>query len=163
MTRSRYPITPAIRFLRSKQVNYNPLIYTYVEHGGACQAAKQLHIPEHRVVKTLVMETEDQTPLLVLMHGDQAVSTRQLARIAGTKKVLPVRPDKALNCTGYQVGGISPFGTRQAMPVYIQSTILDMETIFINGGKRGFLIEIDPAVLKDTLAAIPVDIAAFPQ
>ena len=161
MARSRYPITQAIRFLRSKQVDFNPFIYTYADHGGARRAAMELHLSEHRVVKTLVMETEDQSPLLVLMHGDQAVSTRHLARIIGSKKVFPVRPDKALNCTGYPVGGISPFGTVQTMPVYVQATILDLKTIFINGGKRGFLVEIDPAILLDTLSAIPVDVATF--
>jgi Cys-tRNA(Pro) deacylase len=95
------------------------------------------------------------------MHGDQAVSTRNLARFIGTKKVLPVRPEKALNCTGYQVGGISPFGTRQTMPVYVQTTILELKTIYINGGKRGFLVEVDPDVLLKTLSAIPVSVAAF--
>jgi Cys-tRNA(Pro) deacylase len=122
----------------------------------------ELDIPEHRVVKTLVMETDDLSPLLVLMHGDQVVSTRKLARVIGAKKVVPVRPEKALHCTGYQVGGISPFGTRQKMPVFVQATILDLETIYINGGKRGFVIEIVPAVLVKTLAATPVEVAAFP-
>lgn len=163
MARPRYPITRAIRLLRSKQVDFNPFIYTYADHGGARRAAMELHLPLHRVVKTLVMETEGQSPLLVLMHGDQAVSTRQLSRIIGSKKVLPVRPDKALNYTGYQVGGISPFGTRQVMPVYVQATILDLKTIFINGGKRGFLVEIEPAVLLDVLSAVPVDVMDSPQ
>ena len=162
MNRPRYPITQAIRFLRTKQVNFDSFIYTYTGGGGARQAATQLHIPEHQVVKTLVMETEDQSPLLVLMHGDQAVSTRRLARIIGTKKVIPVRPEKALNCTGYQVGGISPFGTRQDMPVYIQTTILSLKTIYINGGKRGFIVKLDPDVLLKTLPAIPVSVATFP-
>jgi Cys-tRNA(Pro) deacylase len=134
-------------------------MYTYVDHGGARQAAKQLKIGEHQVIKTLVMETENHRPLLVLMHGDQVVSTRQLARIIGSKKVRPVRPERALHFTGYPVGGISPFGTRQAMPVFVQATILNLETIFINGGKRGFLVAIDPDVLLDRLSAIPVDVA----
>ena len=163
MATPRYPITRAIRFLRSKQVDFNPFIYTYADHGGTRLAAMELNLPENRVVKTLVMETEDQSPLLVLMHGDQAVSTRQLARIVGSKKVFPVRPDRALYCTGYQVGGISPFGTRQAMPVYVQATILDLKTIFINAGKRGFLVEIDPSVLLEVLSAISVDVATFLQ
>ena len=163
MTRLKYPITPAIRFLRSRQVVFQTFMYTYTDHGGAKQAALELQVPEHRVVKTLVMETEDQSPLLVLMHGDQAVSTRQLARVIGTKKVLPVRPDKALNCTGYQVGGISPFGTRQNIPVYVQATILDLTKIYINGGKRGFIVAIDPAVLLNTRFAIPVDVATGPR
>jgi len=161
MSKLRYPITPAIRFLRSKQVDYHSFIYAYTDRGGARQAAVQLSIPEHRVVKTLVMETEDLSPLLVLMHGDQAVSTRQLARVIGAKKVLPVPPEKALHCTGYQVGGISPFGTRQKMPVFVQATILDLETIYINGGKRGFIVEVVPAVLVKTLAATPVEVATL--
>ena len=163
MKRPKYPITPAIRLLREKQLDFRSFVYTYTDRGGACQAAMELHIPEHRVVKTLVMETEDQSPLLVLMHGDQTVSTRKLARVIGTKKVLPVQPDKALNCTGYQVGGISPFGTRQDMPVYVQATILDLKTIYINGGKRGFIVAVDPDVLLKTLSAIPVSVATNPQ
>ena len=161
LDRLRYPNTQAIRFLHANQVDFNPFIYTYTERGGARQAAMKLCIPEHRVVKTLVMETADQSPLLVLMHGDQAVSTRNLARVIGTKKVLPVRPEKALNCTGYQVGGISPFGTRRNMPVYVQTTILEQKTIYINGGKRGFIVEVDPDVLLKTLSAIPVSVAVF--
>ena len=161
MPRPRYPVTPAIRFLRSKQVDFHSFIYSYTDHGGARQAAVELHIPEHQVVKTLVMETEDLSPLLMLMHGDQAVSTRQLARVIGAKKVLPVSPEKALHYTGYQVGGISPFGTRQKMPVFVQATILGLKTIYINGGKRGFIVEIVPAALLKTLAAIPVDVATF--
>jgi Cys-tRNA(Pro) deacylase len=163
MTRPRYPITQAIRFLRSRHVDFHSFMYAYSDHGGARQAAMELNIPEHRVVKTLVMETEDQSPLLALMHGDQAVSTRQLARVIGTKKVFPAQPEKALNVTGYQVGGISPFGTRQNMPVYVQTTILNLKTIYINGGKRGFMVEVDPSVLLKTLSAIPVDVATFPQ
>ncbi|MCB2146223.1 MAG: Cys-tRNA(Pro) deacylase [Deltaproteobacteria bacterium] len=159
MTRPRFPVTPAIRFLRSKQVDFHAFIYSYADHGGARQAATELSIPVHRMVKTLVMETEDLSPLMVLMHGDQAVSTRQLARVIGAKKVLPVRPEKALHCTGYQVGGISPFGTRMKMPVFVQATILELKTIYINGGKRGFIVEIDPSALLKTLAAIPVDVA----
>ncbi len=162
MNRPRYPITPAIRFLRAKRVDFQPFLYTYTDRGGARQAAMELRIPQHRVVKTLVMETDDQSPLLVLMHGDQAVSTRKLARVLGAKKVLPVRPEKALNCTGYPVGGISPFGTRQDMPVYVQATILEMKTIYINGGKRGYIVAVDPMVLLKTLSAIPVSVAAVP-
>lgn len=161
MNRPRYPITHAVRFLRARQVDFRAFIYTYSERGGARQAAMELHVPEHRVVKTLVMETEDQSPLLVLMHGDQAVSTRKLARAIGKKKVLPVRPEKALNCTGYQVGGISPFGLRLNMPIFVQTTILDLETIYINGGKRGFIVAVDPDVLVKTLSAIPVSVAAL--
>jgi Cys-tRNA(Pro) deacylase len=163
MNRPRYPITPAIRFLRAKQVDFRPFIYTYTDRGGAQQAAKELKTTEHRVVKTLVMETQGRSPLLVLMHGDLSVSTRKLACVIGTKSILPVRPDRALACTGYQVGGISPFGIRQEMPVYVQATILDLKTIYINGGKRGFIVEVDPGVLLKTLSAIPVSVAFLPQ
>ena len=159
MAKLKCPITPAVRFLRSKQVDFNSFTYTYSDHGGAVQAAEELKVSEHRVVKTLVMETDEGSRLLVLMHGDRTVSTRQLARVIGTKKVLPILPEKTLNCTGYIVGGISPFGTRKAMPVYVQRTIFEYETIFINGGKRGFLVEIDPAVFLNTIDAIPVDVA----
>lgn len=159
MVRPGYPITPAVRFLRAKQVAFTPYPYRYVSHGGARQAALALDISAHRVVKTLVMETEDQSPLLVLMHGDRAVSQRNLARFIGAKKLTPVSPASALRHTGYQVGGISPFGTRRVMPVYIQATILDFKTIFINGGKRGFMVEVEPAVLLETLSAMPVDVA----
>ena len=159
MASPRYPITAAIRFLRTKKVPFSAHRYTYVDHGGTRQAAKQLNIGEHRIIKTLVMETENHHPLLVLMHGDQAVSTRQLARTIGSKKVRPVRPERALSCTGYPVGGISPFGTRQALPVYVQATILNLDTIYINGGKRGFLVKIDPNVLLERLSATPVDVA----
>jgi Cys-tRNA(Pro) deacylase len=159
MAKHRYPITPAVRFLRSRQVPFKPVLYRYGDHGGARQAAREMHISEHCVIKTLVMETDERSPLIVLMHGDQAVSTRQLARQIGTKKVLPVRPDDARHYTGYRVGGISPFGTRQPFPVYVQATILEMETIFINGGKRGFLVAVAPDVLPETLSATPVDVA----
>jgi Cys-tRNA(Pro) deacylase len=163
MKKTRHPITPAIRFLREKQVDFHFFNYTYSDRGGAGQAARELNIPAHRVVKTVVMETENQSPLLVLMHGDQAVSTRKLARAIGTKKVLPVRADNALKCTGYQVGGISPFGTRQDLPVYVQATIFELETIYINGGKRGFIVAVDPSVLVQTLSAIPVSVATTLQ
>jgi Cys-tRNA(Pro) deacylase len=162
MARPAYPITPAVRFLRSKQVDFKPYLYRYANHGGARKAAQALDIPVHCVVKTLVMETEDQSPLLVLMHGDREVSTRQLARFIGVKKLVPVSPASALRHTGYQVGGISPFGTRLVMPVYVQTTISDSKTIFINGGKRGFLVEVEPAVLLQTLSAAPVDVATGP-
>jgi Cys-tRNA(Pro) deacylase len=160
MNRPRYPITQAVRFLRAKQAAFNPFLYTYVDRGGARQAAMALKIPVHRVVKTLVMETGARSPLMVLMHGDQAVSTRKLARAIGTKKVLPTPSEKALQCTGYQVGGISPFGTRQRLPVYVQATILELKSIYINGGRRGFIMEVDPDVLLTTLKAIPVSVSA---
>ena len=159
MTKTNYPVTPAIRFLRSKKIDFNPFLYNYAHHGGARQAAEALMISAHRVVKTLVMTTDDRSLLLVLMHGDRAVSTRQLARSIGSKSVRPISPEKTERCTGYRVGGISPFGTRRTMRVYVQQTVLDLTTIFINGGKRGFLLEIKPAVLLNTLGAVAVDCA----
>ena len=159
MAKNRLPITPAVRFLRSKGIDFQPHIYTYIDHGGAGQAAAELALSPHRVVKTLVMETEDRSPFLMLMHGDQTVSTKQLARALGKKKVLPTDPNKAQRCTGYRVGGISPFGTRTALPVVVQATVLALDVIFINGGKRGFLMEIEPAVLTRELNAVAVDVA----
>jgi Cys-tRNA(Pro) deacylase len=135
-------------------------MYTYVDHGGAAQAARELQLPLHRVIKTLVLETDERKRLLMLMHGDQTVSTRNLARVLGVKKMIPADPRNALRCTGYQVGGISPFGTLQRLPVYVQRSILDLKVIYINGGKRGFLVAIDPAVLTRLLDAVPVDAAA---
>jgi Cys-tRNA(Pro) deacylase len=135
-------------------------MYTYVDHGGAAQAARELQLPLHRVIKTLVLETDERKRLLMLMHGDQTVSTRNLARVLRVKKMIPADPRNALRCTGYQVGGISPFGTLQRLPVYVQRSILDLKVIYINGGKRGFLVAIDPAVLTRLLDAVPVDAAA---
>jgi Cys-tRNA(Pro) deacylase len=160
MAKPAYPITPAVRFLRAAKVDFRPLTYPYAEHGGTRHAAAQLKVPEERVIKTLVMQTGDAVPLLVLMHGNRAVSTRQLARVIGTKTVAAVQAGKTISLTGYQVGGISPFGTRRVLPVYLQRTILDLETIFINGGKRGFLVEIEPGVLITSLSATAVDLAA---
>ncbi len=157
MAKSKYPVTQAIRFLRSQQIDFSPHTYAYGDHGGAVQAAAALQLPAHYVVKTLVMQTGDHAPFLMLMHGDQTVSTKRLARAMGTKQVEPANPANAQRCTGYRVGGISPFGTRTSMPVYVQATILALERIYINGGKRGFLVEIDPATLPATLNAIAVD------
>ena len=160
MAKNRLPITPAVHFLRSQRIDFKPHFYAYAEHGGAGQAAAELKLPPHRVVKTLVLETVDQKPFLMLMHGDQTVSTKQLARAMGEKRVMPADPKKAQRITGYQVGGISPFGTRTALPVVVQETILALDSICINGGKRGFLVEIDPAVLTRDLGAIAVNAAA---
>ena len=159
MGKPAFPVTPAVRFLRAEQVDFKPFTYPYVDHGGTGQAAALLKVPEARVIKTLVMETSDAAPLLVLMHGNRTVSTRQLARLVRTRTVAAVRAAKTVPLTGYQVGGISPFGTRRKMPVYVQRTILGLETIFINGGKRGFLVEIEPIVLITALSAIPVEVA----
>ena len=154
-----YPITPAVRFLREKKVDFVPRLYDYIEKGGARESARQLGVDEHAVVKTLVFETNEKKPLIVLMHGDREVSTKNLARLLGVKSVEPAPPERASKLTGYLVGGTSPFGTRTKMPVYAEKSILTLEKIYINGGKRGFLMELDPKVLKDTLDTVEVEVA----
>lgn len=154
-----FPVTPAVRFLREKKVDFVPRLYDYVEKGGTGESAKQLGVDEHAVVKTLIFETSERKPLIVLMHGDRQVSTKNLARHLGVKSVEPATPDRATKFTGYQFGGTSPFGTRAEMPIYVEKTILDLDRIYINGGKRGFLVEISPAVVTSTLAAQPVEVA----
>ncbi|MGD9589237.1 MAG: Cys-tRNA(Pro) deacylase [Pyrinomonadaceae bacterium] len=153
-----YPITQAVRFLREKNIAFVPRLYDYVEKGGTRESARQLGVDEHAVVKTLVFETNEKRPLIVLMHGDREVSTKGLARMLGVKSVEPATPEKASKLTGYLVGGTSPFGTRTAMPVYVEKSILSLGKIYVNGGKRGFLIEIDPGVLKRELNAVEVEI-----
>ncbi len=152
------PITPAVRSLREKRVEFVPHLYDYVEKGGAKESARQLGVDVHAVVKTLVFETNEKKPLIVLMHGDKEVSTKMLARYLGVKTVEPVTPEKATKLTGYLVGGTSPFGTRTKMPIYVERTIFDIDGIYINGGKRGFLVEIDPSVLR-SLEAVEVEVA----
>ena len=154
-----YPITPAVRFLRQQKVNFVPHLYDYVEKGGTRESAKQLCVDEHAVVKTLVFETNEKKPLIVLMHGDKQVSTKNLARHLGVKSVEPVAPEKAFHLTGCLVGGTSPFGTRTKIPIYVERTIFDLEKILINGGKRGFLVEIEPEVVKRILNGEEVEIA----
>jgi Cys-tRNA(Pro) deacylase len=146
-----YPITPAVRFLREKKVEFAPKLYDYVEKGGTRVSAEALGVDEHAVVKTLVFETNEKKPLIVLMHGDRQVSAKNLARHMNVKSVAPVEPDKASKLTGYLVGGTSPFGFRTRMPVYVEKTIFELDEIYINGGKRGFLVGIDPAELKRVL------------
>ena len=153
-----FPITPAVRFLRDRKLDFVPHLYEYVEKGGTKESAKQLGVDEYLVVKTLVFETNEKKSLIVLMHGDREVSTKNLARFLGVKSVEPVAPEKASKVTGYLVGGTSPFGTRTTIPVYAEKTIFDLEKIFINGGKRGFLVEIDPQILKRELAATAVEV-----
>jgi Cys-tRNA(Pro) deacylase len=153
-----YPITPAVRFLREKKIAFVPLLYSYVERGGTRESAKQLGVDEHAVIKTLVFETNQKKPLIVLMHGDREVSTKSLARHMGVKSVEPATPEKASKVTGYLVGGTSPFGTRTRVPVYAEKTIFEMARVYVNGGKRGFLVEIDPAAFRATLDAEPVEV-----
>ncbi len=153
-----YPITPAVRFLREKKVDIVPRLYDYVEKGGTSESARQLGVDEHAVVKTLIFETNEKKPIVVLMHGDRQVSTKNLARHIGVKSVEPATPERASKHTGYLVGGTSPFGTRTAMNVYVESTIFELDAIYINGGKRGFLVEIEPDVVKRILKVEEVSV-----
>jgi len=162
MARPEYPVTTAVRVLREKKIGFKPHLYEYEEHGGTKLSASALNVPEHEVVKTLVMQTEERKPLLVLMHGDREVSTKQLARITGAKRVEPCDETTAQRHTGYQFGGTSPFGTRHPLPVYVEHSIFALPRIFINGGKRGFLVEIHPADLKEVFEVTEVDVAISP-
>ena len=151
--------TPAIHALRKHGVVFGEHPYRYEERGGTRVSARELGVDEHVVVKTLVMEDDVRQPLIVLMHGDREVSTKQLARQIGRKSVSPCAPAVAERHTGYQVGGTSPFGTRKSMPVYVERGILDLDRIYINGGRRGFLVSIAPGEIVRVLAATPVDVA----
>lgn len=151
--------TPAVHALRRHGISFTEHYYRYEPHGGTRVSARELGVPEHSVVKTLVMEDDRQQPLLVLMHGDREVSTKALARAIGAKTVAPCRPEVAERHTGYLVGGTSPFGTRKRLPVYVERTILDLEIVYVNGGKRGFLVALAPRAFIDALAASPVDVA----
>jgi len=154
--------TPAIHFLRRHRVAHVPHEYRYEEHGGTRVSSRALGVDEHAVVKTLVMEDEGRQPLIVLMHGDREVSTKQLARQIGCKQVSPCAPAIAERHTGYQVGGTSPFGTRRTLPVYMERSILALETMYINGGRRGFLVALAPSEVVRTLSPVLVDVAIDP-
>ena len=148
--------TPATRFLREHGVPFTEHVYDYVEHGGTAESARQLGVPEHEVIKTLVMQDERAQPLIVLMHGDKQVSTKNLARQIGAKSVEPCKPEVAQRHSGFMVGGTSPFGTKRALPVYVEETALALPRICINGGRRGYLVGIAPRALVELLAARPV-------
>ena len=152
--------TPATQFLRRNKVEFGEHPYEYVEHGGTEESARQLGVDEHRVIKTLVMEDEHAKPLIVLMHGDRTVSTKTLARQIGAKRVEPCKPEVANRHSGFLIGGTSPFGTKKAMPVYVESSILDFDRIYLNGGRRGYLVRIAPSVLTRLLNARPVQCAS---
>ena len=156
---SSFPITPAIRVLREKKIEFEPFLYDYLEKGGTRHSADCLGVDEHAVIKTLVFETNEKKPLIVLQHGDLQVSTKDLARILKIKSVVPATPDRANKLTGYLVGGTSPFGLRTAMPIYTESSIFDLQRIWINGGKRGFLVSIVPAALAEVLGVEAVNVA----
>jgi len=149
----------AIHFLRAHKVPFTEHPYRYEEHGGTAVSSRELGVDEHIVIKTLVMEDERKQPLIVLMHGDRDVSTKNLARQIGRKTIVPCDPEVAQKHTGYLVGGTSPFGTRKQMPVYMERTIADLDRVYINGGRRGFLIAVAPADLTRALAPTLVDAA----
>lgn len=151
--------TPATAALRRAGVAFDEFVYDYVEHGGTHVAAGALGVDEHAVIKTLVLQDERARPLVVLMHGDRRVSTKNLARAVGCKSVAVCEPAVATRHTGYQVGGTSPFGLRRAMPVYVESTVLELDRIYLNGGRRGYLLGMSPAVLATVLAPLPVSCA----
>ena len=151
--------TPATQFLRRHGVSFTEHVYDYVEHGGTAESARQLGVAEHAVIKTLVMQDERARPLIVLMHGDKQVSTKNLARQIGAKSIEPCTPEAAQRHSGYQVGGTSPFGTKKVLPVYVEATALALPRICINGGRRGYLVGLAPGVLSELLAATPVNCA----
>ena len=154
--------TPATSFLRKHAVNFSEHPYPYEEHGGTAVSSRALGVPEHDVIKTLVMQDEAARPLIVLMHGDCKVSTKNLARAIGCKSVEPCKPEVANRHTGFLVGGTSPFGTRKSMPVYVEKTILELARIYINGGRRGYLVSMAPDELVRVLGVKPVEVA-LPQ
>lgn len=150
------PVTACIRLLRERSIAFTPHEYAYKEHGGAPHAARELGVDPHAVIKTLVFEDQGKQPLLMLMHGDKTVSAKNLARALGVKSVSPATPKDVERYTGYKVGGVSPFGTRRQLPVFIQSDILQLPKIYINGGKRGLLIELVPPDIDKVLDVTPV-------
>jgi len=159
MKRPSHSETPATQFLRKHGVAFSEHFFEYVEHGGTGHGAAQLGVPEHTVVKTLVMEDEQARPLVVLMHGDRSVSTKNLARQAQRKRVAPCRPEVAQRHSGYQIGGTSPFGLRKPMPLYMERSILELPTIYINGGRRGYLLGLAPRAIARLLDPVLVDAA----
>ena len=158
MAKEKFPVTQAIRLLREHKVEFTPRPYRYEDRGGTSVSARELQVDEHQVIKTLVMEDEEKKALIVLMHGDMEVSLKNLARQIEVKQVTPCTPKTAETQTGYQTGGTSPFGTRKDLPVYVEKSIFDLEQIYINGGKRGFLIEINPADLVKVLKPVIVEV-----
>ena len=159
MTKEKMPVTAAIRVLRAAGAAYTQHPYDYEEKGGTAVSARELGVDEHSVVKTLVLEDDRKKPLIVLMHGNREVSTKELARAIGAKSVAPCSPEAAHRHSGYVVGGISPFGTRHTMPVYMEATILDLPKIYINGGRRGFLVGLSPSELVRILSPTIVRVA----
>jgi len=159
MAKDKYPITPAIRELRKFKIDFEPHVYDYVERGGAAHSAEVLGADLHAVIKTIILENEKSEPCVVLMHGDKDISTRNLAREIGVKTLKPCEPDTANKHTGYLVGGTSPLGTRKVMKIYMEKTIADIEMIYLNGGKRGFLVSLKTADLVKAIKPVMVNVA----
>ena len=162
MARDNLPVTQAVRVLREHGVRYTDHPYDYEPRGGTAVSAREIGVDEHAVVKTLIMEDERRRPMIVLMHGDREVSTKKLARFIGVKHVMPCEPPVADRHTGYQVGGTSPFGTRKAMPVYMERSIGELPYLYVNGGRKGYLVGMAPAELVRVLAPVMVDVATGP-
>lgn len=159
MSKEKPPVTPAVRALRAAGVRFTDHLYPYEEKGGTAVSARELCVDEHSVVKTLVMEDEGKNPLIVLMHGDRQVSTKELARIMGVKHVAPCSSETAHRHTGYVVGGTSPFGMRKELPVYLERSILSLPRIYVNGGRRGYLVGVDPKEVALMLKPVLVNVA----
>jgi Cys-tRNA(Pro) deacylase len=159
MSKSKAPVTQAVRVLRTHNIDYSEHLYDYEEKGGTRVSSRELGVEEHTVIKTLVMQDDNKKPLIVLMHGDKEVGTGLLAKQIGAKRVEPCDPKTADKHSGYQVGGTSPFGTKAAMPVYMEASIAELDRIYINGGKRGFLIGIRPADVQAILKPVLVSVA----
>ncbi|MCP3667497.1 MAG: aminoacyl-tRNA deacylase [Gammaproteobacteria bacterium] len=158
MAKEKSPVTQAVRQLRQQKVNFDSHPYRYETGGGTSLFARELGIDEHRAIKTLIMEDNNRQPMIVLMHGDQEVSTKALARQIGVKTVQPCQPKQADLYSGYQIGGTSPFGTRRRMPVYCETTIAELPNIYINGGKRGYIIAMKPAEMIRVLQPVMVSV-----
>jgi len=158
MAKDKIPVTPATRLLKRAGIDFTPHLYHYEERGGTAVSARELGVDEHQVIKTLIMEDEKHQPLIVLMHGDREVSTKELARRVGVKTITPCNPDTALRHTGYQVGGTSPFATRKVLPVYMEASIATLPVIYLNGGKRGFLVSLSPRLAIELLKPTMVEV-----
>jgi len=159
MAKEKTPVTPAIRHLRNEKVDFSEHLYQYEEKGGTAVSARELGVNEHAVIKTLIMEDEHKNPLIVLMHGDCQVSAKELARALGVKLITPCSPEAANRHSGYLVGGTSPFGTKKLLPVYLEESIASLEKIYLNGGKRGFLVGLDPKEVVKLLRPVLVNVA----
>jgi Cys-tRNA(Pro) deacylase len=159
MAKEKTPVTPAVRMLREAKVTFTDHLYAYEEKGGTAVSARELGVDEHAVVKTHVLEDDRKSPLIVLMHGDRQVSTRELARSIGARSITPCSPDVAQKHSGYLVGGTSPFGLKKQMPVYLESTVLDLPKIYLNGGKRGYLVGLAPQDVVRVLLPVLVSVA----